>query len=108
MTPRSLNNRLVVEPYRKEALRANVRNGFATLDQKLAVKGLMVLMDAKLNDGSTVPKGSKAYIREEALHTQPWAQKVSESDAVEGQFLIVDLNHVEFIVLPDDPSKEEA
>lgn len=94
----SLNNRLILEPYKKEALRANVQNGFARLDQKMTVKGLTVLVDAKLTDGTLVLKGSKAYIREEVLHTEQWAQKVLESDGVKGSFLIADISKIEFIV----------
>lgn len=97
-SPTSLNSKLIVEAYKKEGLRANVQNGFARLDQKLTVKGLKVLMDAKLSDGTVVEKGATAYIREESLHTQQWAQKVLESDGVSQPFIIVDASNVEFIV----------
>lgn len=96
-TTTSYNNRLVVETYQKEGLRANTSSGFAHLSQKMVVKGLKVLIDAKLNDGSYVPAGSIAFIREEVLHTQQWATKVLESEGVTGQFLIVDMSQVEFI-----------
>jgi len=94
---RSVNNRLIVEAYKKEALRATEKNGFAFVSQKLSLKGLKVLMEARLSDGTIVPKGSVAYVKEETLHTQQWAQKAMDCDAIEGQFLILDLNHVEFI-----------
>lgn len=97
---RSFNNRLVVEPYQKGALQSTVTNGFAFITQKVTVKGLTVLMDAKLEDGTFVPKGSIAYIKEESLHTQPWAQKVLESDTLGVPFIIVDLANVEFISPP--------
>lgn len=100
-TTRSMNNKLVLAAYKKEALRANVSNGFARPDQKVTVKGLEVLMDAKLSDGTLVPKGSLAYIREESLHTQQWAQKSYESDALPGiSFIIVDSTSVEFFAPP--------
>lgn len=99
---RSMNNRLVVEPYVKSALQSTVTNGFAFITQKVTIKGLKVLMDAKLSDGTFVPKGSTAYIKEETLHTQPWAQKVLESDTLGVPFIIVDLAHVEFISPPPD------
>lgn len=101
---RSMNNRLVVEAYKKEGLRANVSNGFARLDQKVSVKGLEVLMDAKLADGTFVKKGSVAYIREETLHTAPWAQKILELDTIGRAFLVIDLVHVEFIIPPTEPA----
>jgi hypothetical protein len=93
----SFNNRLIVEMYKKEALKSTEKNGFAFIAQKLSLKGLIVLVDAKLNDGTFIKKGSIAYIKEEALHTQAWAQKGLECDAIEGSFLIVDMNFVEFI-----------
>lgn len=97
----SINNRIVVEVYKKEGLKSSVNNGFAMISQKVQVKGLKVLMDASIVDkfgGFTIPKGSTVYIREEHLHSSPWAQKILESDAVEGQFMIVDLNFIEFIL----------
>lgn len=93
----SLNNRLIVEPYKKEALRANVASGFAMVDQKLTLKGLRILMDAKLNDGTLIPKGFVAYVKEETLHTQQWAQKAMECSSIEGKFLILDVSYVEFV-----------
>lgn len=101
---RSMNNRLVVEAYKKEGLKSSVSNGFAMIAQKVVVKGLMVLMDAKLNDGTFVPKGSTAYVREETLHTQQWAQKTLEADFLKVPFLIIDLNYVEFIAPPTEPA----
>lgn len=101
---RSFNNRLVVQAYVKQGLQASVSNGFAFIEQKVTVKGLTVLMDAKLADGTVIPKGSTAYIKEEALHTQAWAQKVLQSDFMPGQFIIVDMSHVEFITPPTEPA----
>lgn len=97
----SLNNRFVLEPYiTDKALRANVSNGFARVDQKVKVIGLTLLAEARIVVGTTVhivPKGMKAYIREEYLHNSEWAKKILESPAVEGKFLIVDMHHVEFV-----------
>ncbi len=99
----SLNNRLVLEPYLKGGLTTTENKGFAMVSQKVAVKGLRVLMDAELNVGNKqtyrpVHKGDMVYIKEELLHTSPWAAKVLECDAIEGKFIIVDLAHVEFVV----------
>jgi hypothetical protein len=101
---RSFNNRLIVEAYKKTALQAQTGTGFAYIQQKVAVKGLTVLMDAQLSDGTYIPKGSVAYIKEEALHTQAWAQKILESETFAGQFIIVDISNVEFIVPPGEPA----
>lgn len=101
--PISINNRFIVETYQKEGLRAEVKNGFAMISQKMRVKGLKLLVETHVRDGRgetlmVLPKGSLIYIREEYLHGQPWAKQVFESDAVEAPFLIVDQNYVEFVV----------
>lgn len=100
----SLNNRIIVEAYEKVSLRAEVKNGFAHLSQKVTVKGLRVLMDAKLTDGTIIEKDSIVYIPEELLQTQAFASKRLESDAVQGAFIIVDINQISFVV----PAKKEA
>jgi hypothetical protein len=97
---RSFNNRLVVEAYQKTGLQTTVNAGFAFIQQKVTVKGLEVLMDAQLADGTFVPKGSIAYIKEELLHTSAWAQKILESDTFERPFIIVDMTNVEYISPP--------
>lgn len=100
----SVNSRLVVEAYHKDGLKKSVNSGFATIAQKVSVKGLKVLIDAKMNDGTIIPAGSTAYIREETLHTQPWAQKILECDTIRGQFMIAEMSHVEFISPPTEPA----
>lgn len=101
---RSFNNRLIVEAYKKEGLKSRISNGFASVEQRVAVKGLTVLMDAKLSDGTFVPRGSTAYIKEELLHTAPWAQKILESDTFQIPFIIVDMANVEYISPPNAPA----
>ena len=94
---KSLNNRLVVEVYKKGELRHKESNGFAFVDQKVKVHGLKTLMDAKLNDGDNIPSGSIVFIKEESLHTAAWAQKAYECDGIEGKFMIIDISVVEFV-----------
>lgn len=96
--PYSLNSRLIVETYKADrTLKSVERNGFAMISQKVSVVGLKVLVTTKLSDGTYIHSGDKAYIREEYLHTSPWAKKVFESDAISEPFIIVDINNVEFI-----------
>lgn len=99
-TPLSFNGRLIVEAYKKEGLKSHVSNGFAFIEQKVSLKGLSVLIDAKLSDGTLIPKGSTAYIKEELLHTSPWAQKILQSETLPGQFIVVDIANVEFVAPP--------
>jgi hypothetical protein len=108
----SLNNRFIVEAYFTDrSLKAKETNGFAMIQQKVSLKGLRLLVPARLdkplsstaNGGplseTIIPAGSIVYIREELLHTQPWAQKIFESEAVEGKFMIVDMTNIEFVQL---------
>jgi len=97
----SLNNRLVLEQYIKEGLKAKVMGGIATPGQRDGVKGLQVLVDAYLSDGRKIPKGSMAYIREEILHTHQWASKPLTCDTLPMKFLLVESTYVEFFDLPE-------
>ena len=100
----SLNNRLIVEAYKTDkSLRANVSSGFATIAQKSALKGLTVLVGTTLSDGRMVPAGSTAYIREEILHTAPWAKQPMDCETIKGQFFVVELTYVDFISTPGEP-----
>jgi hypothetical protein len=101
--PFSLNNRVIVEPYKTDkTLKAEVRNGFAMIEQKVTVKGLKLLAEAHTEKYGFISKGSMVYIRESYLHSQEWAKTIFKSDGIEGPFIIVDLNFVEFI----GPEKE--
>jgi|GEM_PF-4724420 len=97
---KSLNNRLILEVYKKGEHRAKVENGFARLEQKVAIKGLVVLMDSKLSDGTIVVAGSIAYIREASLHTKAWAQSHFSCDKISVPFIIAEISEVEFIASP--------
>lgn len=95
---RSFNNRLIVEAYKNEGgLKTTISHGIAMVSQKVTVKGLRVLVETKLADGTIVQEGSIAYIKEELLHTSAWAKKLLECADVDGQFMIVELKDVEMI-----------
>lgn len=103
--PRSFSNKLIVEVYQREsAPRAEIRNGWATVGQKNTLKGLTVLVSANLSDGTYIPRGSVAYIKEETLHTAAWAAKNLKSDTVSGEFIVVPLSEVEYIDPPLQPA----
>jgi hypothetical protein len=54
MNPFSLNNRLILEAYKTDGtIKANVQNGFATIAQKVQLKGLRVLVEARIAHGDT-------------------------------------------------------
>lgn len=98
--PTSFNGKLVLEAYNQTELRAEVKSGWATLNQRNSLKGLTVLIQANLPDGSIVPVGSTAYIKEESLHTQPFAKARLKSDTLKQEFILVGIDQVEYIVPP--------
>jgi hypothetical protein len=106
-------NRFVVEPYvsdRTVKTATTGRTEFARIEQKISVKGLRLLVDITLDQLQTsiaidgisqqgpamVKAGSIIFIREELLHTQPWAKAIFESEYL-GKFLLVEKQFVEFI-----------
>jgi len=113
-------NRFIVEPYvsdRTVKTASTGRTEFARIEQKIAVKGLRLLVDMVLDssvgvsssvaiDGCsqstsqsgpmTIKAGSTIFIREEFLHTAAWAKVTFESNYL-GKFMLVEKQYIEFI-----------
>lgn len=93
--------KLIVETYKEDrALKATVQNGFAMVSQKVNLKGLRLLVDAKLPLGNTkveIPAGCLVFIKESSLQSQPWAKVSLSAEGIEGEFMIIDPVYVEFI-----------
>ena len=96
----SLNNRLIVETYKEDrGLKATVQNGFAMVQQKVSLKGLKLLVEAKVvSNGITqiIPAGSMVYFKEGALQSAPWAKGSFSCEGLDGEFMIVDAINAEF------------
>lgn len=100
------NARFILEPHKTDkSLTAKVNHGWAQVSQKINLIGLTVKVDTTFAE-KEVKAGSKAYIREEFLHTQPWASKVLEAAGIEGQFIIVEPNFVEFVDAVEAPKTD--
>lgn len=97
--PRALNGRFILESYKEDrALKATVQNGFAMVSQKVSLKGLKLLADVQNAQGQFIAyKGDIAYIRESFLQSQPWAKATFTADAIEGEFIIAEQAHIEFV-----------
>lgn len=98
--PHAMNGRFILETYKEDrALKATVTNGFAMVQQKVSLKGLTVLADvtSPVTGQYLARKGDKAFVREASLQSQPWAKASFTSDAIEGEFMIVDMSHIEFV-----------
>jgi hypothetical protein len=99
--PNSFNNKLILEVYKHTQIQAENRSGWVTPGQKNNLKGLRVLITAILTDGMSVPVGSRAWIKEESLHTCQWAKNKLKSDTLDGEFIVVNMSDVEYVTPPD-------
>ena len=97
----SFNNKLILEAYKHQEIRPEGNKGWVQASQKNNLKGLRVLIQATLSDGTVVPAGSMAYIREEFLHTSPAAKNKLKSDTLSGEFILVTMSEVEYLDPPE-------
>jgi len=101
----SLNNRFILEQYVKKELRAEVSGGIAKMGHKISLCPLKVLVDAKLSDGTIIPKGSTAFVKEEYLHNNSGMGRAggttipsfSNQDICDEPFIIIDMTQIEVI-----------
>lgn len=97
----SMNGRLILEVYKQTGLTPEMKNGIAMPGQRDGFKGLRILISTVLSDGRHIPAGSTAYIREEALYSQPWTKKIYKCDTINEPFIVADLSSVDMIVVPE-------
>jgi hypothetical protein len=98
----AINGRVIVETYKEDrALKSKVQNGFATIEQKSQLVGLKALADGLLTaaqgESQYVAKGDVVYIREALLRDAAWAKVSFTADLIEGNFMIVESQYVEFV-----------
>ena len=93
-------DKLIVEAYKQTGVQAEIKHGWATASQKNNLKGLTVLIQAVLNNGTIVPVGSTAYIKEESLHTQQCAKNKLKCETIPQEFIIVTMNDIEYLSPP--------
>ena len=95
----SYNGKLVLEAYSHGEVKSEMNKGWVSVGQKNNLKGLKVLVGAKFSVGGEtvhVPTGTIAYIKEELLHTQQWAKNKLKSDTLPGEFILANINDVEY------------
>jgi uncharacterized protein (UPF0254 family) len=97
----SFNNKLILESYKHTEIRPEGNKGWITAGQKNSLKGLRVLLDAELPNGDKILAGSKAWVKEDSLHTAVWAKDIRKCDFIPGEFILVTMNEVEFISPPE-------
>ena len=94
-----LNNQLILEAYQQgQGLKADISGGFAMVAQKKNIVPLKVMLDSVLADGTVIPAGSKAYLSEEDLSTQPWAKKIKQIPDLlkDANCIVVDIKSILF------------
>ena len=94
-------NKAIVKAYNTDgALKSKqMAVGLVGVEQKTTLVGLELLTEVVVMQGGQSYhffRGDKAYIREEYLHTQPWAKKKLTAEGIEGEFIIVDLAMIEY------------
>lgn len=99
---KSFNGKLILEVYKQAELKAEIKSGWATLSQKACLKGLKTLVEAKLADGSIIPAGSVVYIKEETLHTAPWAKIRLKNETLPSEFILANINEVEYVEILEE------
>jgi hypothetical protein len=108
----SINNRFIVAPYvSNRTLTASGPTGsFSMVSQKVNLVGLTLLADVRQigqrsiavegisqSGSEIIPKGSTVYVKEALLYTQQWAKELYECDSIEGKFMIIDQQFIEFV-----------
>jgi hypothetical protein len=87
---KSLNGVVLCEPFKTNTVKKKERNGFSTIDQKVTLTPLMVLVGC-----AEIPTGSTVYVRAEACQSG-WGKETFESDTIP-QFIRVPLADIVFM-----------
>lgn len=67
---KTVNNHLIVSVYdRSSGMQTKVEKGFASVQQSNSIKGLILLSEARLADGTDLPAGSVVYFEEKWLYS---------------------------------------
>lgn len=99
--PSSFNNKLILESYKHTEIRPEGNKGWIQAGQKNNLKGLKVLVQAILSDGTIVLPGSTAYLKEESLHSAQWAKNKLKCNTISQEFILVTMAEVEYVSPPE-------
>ena len=100
---KSFSNRIILEAYNQgQGVKSEVRGGIAFVAQKTDAIGLKVLATAVLNNGTIIPEGSVAYVKEDILFG-PVAKDIRTAKAAFGdqKYIEIDVAHTSFIDLKE-------
>lgn len=100
MNKQSFFEKVLCRPYNgARKLESKVSNGFATINQKVTLIGLEVVVPYKNND-IFIDSGDKIYVKKEDAHNKQLRMSAifkCEDNVVDGDFCIVDVNDIIFV-----------
>ena len=100
MNTMTYNQKLITSIYHDTGLKADVRSGFAIVEQKTNLVKLKLLVATAIGD-SVFPQGSSVYVDEHSIKTQPWGKAIKKADFVSEPFLVIDFSQVIAVQLPE-------
>jgi len=87
----SINDKIVLKKYTPQGITHDVKNGFATVQQKKALVGLEVLVSSHVSGGQLIEKGSTLFFEEEVLMSPTSAAKLlKKAPFLEEEFIVLD------------------
>ena len=100
---KSINGNLILKPSTKvkELREKQVNRGLVGVENKVAVVGLELLVDAHINLGynnmRVLEKGSKVFFKESLLDVQKWSKEIYHTEDLPDGFVIADIANAAFI-----------
>lgn len=90
----ALNNLFLLEPYKQgQGMTPEIRGGLSMPGQKSKLVALKLKTKTRVGELS-FKAGDVAYVPEDALMTQAWAKQVKNAEGIEGEFIVVQSQHV--------------
>jgi len=103
----SYGNNIVLEAYKQgQGVVSEVKGGFAFARHKNALIPLKVLVTAQLADGSLIPAGTIAVIKEDVLTSHAWAKDIRHSDSLKSDIIIGDISYIAYFEYPEPALRE--
>jgi hypothetical protein len=105
----TVNNKILCEAYGGgKGLKAEVKSGFATVQQKNNLVSLVTLAAAVVKNGDKtleIPAGSKLYFSEEILYLHQQYHTVLKNELFQQPTVLADFGHVVGFEFPKEKGK---
>lgn len=103
MNKLSINGNLILKPSTKtkELREKQVNRGLVGVENKVAVVGLELLVDAHVNLGynniRTLDKGSIVFFKESVLDVNKWSKEIYHTEGLADGFVIANIAEAAFV-----------